>query len=195
MVELIKLKLNHSPVLKGLVTMYDPLAEFSQKMLNKIKNILKEKVLKSVISYDITIKEAQEKFISIYAHNRNSEGARDYLSLADEIINQEKEKLPDSLYKELQKILYSNVYAKEKIFNFYAPDAKDVYVVGDFNNWEINEDARLLRIKSGVWEHKIFLSPGHYRYKFIVDGLYFEDPENPHKEPNPYGNCDSVFDL
>ncbi|MDD5438844.1 MAG: AAA family ATPase, partial [Candidatus Omnitrophica bacterium] len=195
MIELIKLKLHHSPVVKGLVTMYDPLAEFSHKMLNKIKNMFKENMFKSVISYDIAIKEAQEKFLPIFKYDKDAEGARDYLNLADEIINQEKERLPESLYKELQRILYSNVYAKEKTFNYYAPDAKDVFVVGDFNNWEMNDEARLARNENGQWERRFYFVPGHYRYKFIVDGLCFEDPENPRKEPNPYGNHDSVFDV
>jgi len=195
MIELIKLKLHHSPVVRGLVTMYDPLAEFSHKMLNKIENIFKENIFKSIISYDIAFKEAQEKFVSVFSHNKDSEGSRDYMNLAEEIINQEREKLPESIYKELQKILYSNVYSKEKIFNFYAPEAKDVYVVGDFNNWELNNEARLIRKETGSWEKRLYLVPGHYKYKFIVDGLYFEDPENPRKETNDYGNIYSVFEL
>jgi len=195
MIELIKLKLHHSPSIRGLVTMYDPLTEFSHKMLNKIKNMFKENMFKSVISYDVSIKEAQEKFLPIFKYNRDSEGARDYLNLAEEVINQEKERLPDSLYKELQRILYSNVYAKEKLFNYYAPGAKEVYVVGDFNNWEIGEESRLARNETGIWEKRFYFVPGHYRYKYIVDGLCYEDPENPRKEPNPYGNHDSVFDV
>lgn len=195
MIELIKLKLHHSPMLKGLVTMYDPSAEFSQKMLNKIKNMFQEKIFTSVISYDISFKEAQEKYISIYKHKRDCAGAHDYLNLAEEIIEQEKEKLPESLYKELQKILYSNVYSKEKTFNFYAPEAKEVHVVGDFNNWEVGDESRLDQCESGLWERRYYLVSGHYRYKFIIDGLYFGDPENPQSEPDPYGSYNSAFDI
>ncbi|NQT23027.1 MAG: AAA family ATPase [Candidatus Omnitrophica bacterium] len=195
MVELIKLKLHHSPMVKGLVTMYDPLADFSQKMLNKIKNIFKDDIFNTVITYDTAIKEAQEKFMTIFKFETQSNGARDYMNLAGELLNQEKERLPESLYKELQKLLYSNVYSKEKAFNFYAPEASEVHVVGDFNQWKITDDSRLVKNEKGFWEQRLYLVPGHYRYKFIVDGLYFEDPENPKKESNPYGNSDSVFDL
>lgn len=195
MIELIKLKLHHSPLIKGLVTMYDPFAEFSQKMLHKIENMFGSSIFKSVISYDIAFKESQEKLVPVFKHNRDCEGARDYLNLAEEIINQEKESLPDSLYKELQRILYSNVYSKEKQFIFSAPEAREVYVVGDFNNWEISQEAKLAKNDNGMWEKRIYLPPGHYRYKFIVDGLYFEDPENPQKEVNTYGNYYSIFDL
>jgi len=195
MIELIKLKLHHSPLVKGLVTMYDPTTEFSHKMLTKIKNIFKSQVFNSIISYDIAIKEAQEKLVSIFQYNKDCEGARDYLQLSDEIVNMENDLLPESLYRELQKILYTSVYSREKIFNLFAPEAKEVYVVGNFNNWQITDEANLLRSGSGVWERKVYLEPGHYRYKFIVDGLYFPDPENPQKEQDPYGNHDSVFDI
>lgn len=195
MIELIKLKLNHSPTIKGLVTMYDPYAEFSQKMVIKIKNMFKDNILKSAVSMDVALKEAQEQFKSIIKFNRNSEGARDYMNLAEEIVSQERENLPDSIYKELQRILYSNVYSKEKAFNYFAPDANTVYVVGDFNNWEMSESSKLLKKSNGAWERTFYLGPGHYRYKFIVDGLYFIDPENPKKEMTQYGNYDSVFDV
>lgn len=195
MIELIKLKLHHSPIVKGLVTMYDPLAEFSQKMLHKIENIFKENLLRSIVSYDIAFKEAQEKLVPVFAHNKDCEGSRDYMNLAEELINLDRENLPDSIYKELQKILYSNVYSKEKMFSFYAPDAKEVHVVGDFNSWDISNESRLLRREDGSWERRFYLMPGHYRYKFIVDGLYFEDPENPRKELNPYGNSYSIFEI
>jgi len=195
MIELIKLKLHHSPSIKGLVTLYDPLTEFSQRMLNKIKNIFKDNIYKTIIYYDTALKEAQEKLVTIIRLDLRSDASRDYLNLADEIINQEKEKVPDSLYNELQKILYSNVYSKEKSFNFYAPDAKEVYVVGDFNDWKINDECSLKKLDSGVWEKTFYLVPGRYRYKFVVDGLYFMDPENTHKEPDPYGNSDSIFEI
>ncbi|MFH1792011.1 MAG: AAA family ATPase, partial [Candidatus Omnitrophota bacterium] len=195
MVELIKLKLHHSPVARGLVTMYDPMAEFSQKMLGKIKNMFQDKILKTVISFDIAFREAQEKFLPIFEHNSDTDGARDYLNLADEIINHEKENLPESIYKELHKILYSNVFSKEKAFSFHAPEAREVHVVGDFNNWEVGDDSLLSRMDNGLWERRYYLMSGHYRYKFVVDGLYFGDPENPSMEPDPYGNYDSVFDL
>lgn len=195
MVELIKLKLHHSPQVRGLITMYDPLAEFSTKMMNKIKNIFKQSIFSSVISYDTAIKESQEKFLSVIKYNPDTESSRNYLHLADEILNQEKEKLPDSIYQELQKMLYSNVYSKEKTFTYFAPDAQQVHVVGDFNSWTTNKDSVLQKGEDGTWEKRVYLVPGRYRYKFIIDGLYYEDPENPEKEPNPFGNSDSVFEL
>jgi len=55
-------------------------------------------------------------------------------------------------------------------FNFRAPQAGSVALVGDFNGW----DKGVYRLsdddKDGIWTTKITLKPGHYQYLFIVNG-------------------------
>jgi 1,4-alpha-glucan branching enzyme len=76
-------------------------------------------------------------------------------------------------------------------FSLTAPEARAVSVVGDFNDW--SPDAHpMKRHESGEWKKHLFLSPGRYEYKFIVDGQWWEDPTNEEKCPNQYGSCNSV---
>jgi len=198
MVELIKIKLHHAPHIKGLVTMHDEFSDFSVRMLQKIKYIFKDRLLKMVVSFDTALREAQEKSIHIFKMNSQSRAAHDYLALADELLAIDKEESAENIYQEMRKIMhgvYGNVYSKEKTFNFYAPSAKEVFVVGDFNDWKIDDFSKLDRQESGHWEKALYLLPGKYRYKFVVDGLWFWDPKNSEKEPNPYGDFDSVFQV
>jgi len=198
MIELIKIKLHHSPQVKGLVTMHDEYSDFSEKMLNKIRFIFKDRLLDTTIAYDIAIRRAQEKAISIYADNPESRAAHDYMSLADELLSIDREASTENIYQEMRKILhgvYGNVYSREKNFAFFAPNAKEVHIVGDFNNWKIDEASKLQKVESGSWEKSFYLLPGRYRYKFVADGLWLWDPENPEKEKNPYGDFDSVFKI
>ncbi|MBC8172950.1 MAG: hypothetical protein H7X71_03495, partial [Chitinophagales bacterium] len=37
------------------------------------------------------------------------------------------------------------------------------------------------------------LPPGKYIYKFVVDGNWILDPDNPHMEENEFGNGNSVL--
>jgi len=198
MVELIKIKLHHAPHVKGLVTMYDEYSEFCEKMLHKIKHIFKERLLKTVISYDIAIRESQEKSESVFKNNASSRAALAYLALADELLKLDREISAENIYLEMRKVLhgvYGNIYSKERLFKFYAPTAKEVYVVGDFNGWKKDKASRLEMTKEGEWEKSFYLLPGRYRYKFVADGLWFWDPLNSEKEPNPYGDFDSVFEV
>jgi len=198
MVELIKIKLHHAPHVKGLVTMHDEYSDFSEKMLHKIKHIFKDKLLKGVISYDIALRQAQERAVSVIKSDPQSRSAHDYLALADELLAVDKDQSPVNIYQEMRKILhgvYGDVYSKEKMFRFYAPNAKEVYVVGDFNDWKIDEASKLVQGETGDWEKAFYLVPGRYRYKFVTDGLWLWDPQNSEKEPNPYGDFDSVFKI
>ncbi len=198
MVELIKIKLHHAPNIKGLVTMFDEHSDFSQKMRNKIQFIFKDSLLKTLISFDMAIRQAQEKTVSIYKSGIESRAAHDYLALAGELINTYEYDPTKDIYHEMRKILhgsYGNVYSKEKLFHFYAPRAKKVHIVGDFNNWKVDDASRLEKNNSGDWEKSFYLLPGRYRYKFVADGLWFWDPQNAEKERNPYGDFDSVVKV
>lgn len=56
-------------------------------------------------------------------------------------------------------------------------DAKEVYIVGNFNNWNMF-GTPLVKTKNG-WECKIDLPKGKYIYKYIVDGDWTADPSTP----------------
>lgn len=83
----------------------------------------------------------------------------------------------------------------ERLFTLEAPQAKEIYIVGDFNHWKINDDSRLARLENGKWEKRIALSPGRYKYKFVVDGEWTTDASNTEKEQNPFGTFDSVLSI
>ena len=85
------------------------------------------------------------------------------------------------------------VFPRETVFDISAPNAKDVYLVGDFNHWKMNDESRLARLGDGKWEKRVRLETGKYRYKFIVDGEWLLDSRNPERESNPFGTYDSII--
>ena len=80
-------------------------------------------------------------------------------------------------------------------FSFSGEGVKEVHLVGDFNDWKVSNDSLLWQKEEGVWQKRLFLGPGHYRYKFVVDGKWVTDPGNDRIEPNPYGDVDSVLEI
>jgi type 1 glutamine amidotransferase len=70
-------------------------------------------------------------------------------------------------------------------------DAKKVIVTGSFNGWS-SENYRMVN-KEGTWTFPIYLKPGKYTYKFIVDGKWILDPGNELWEENEYGTGNSVL--
>jgi hypothetical protein len=73
------------------------------------------------------------------------------------------------------------VIEDEVIFTLRAPEAKTVFLVGDFNNW--NPTVEKMVKEGDVFEWSLFLVAGDYRYKFVVDGKWINDPDNPPKDP------------
>lgn len=55
--------------------------------------------------------------------------------------------------------------------------AQKVAVSGSFNNWK--EDELYMNKTAGGWELSYTLGAGNYEYKFIVDGKWITDPNNP----------------
>jgi len=78
------------------------------------------------------------------------------------------------------------------VFTLKAPDAKIVFLGGDFNEW--NEKKHLMKKDpKGLWKKEVMLLPGRYEYKFLVDGRWQIDPENRQLCQNDYGTLNHVI--
>jgi hypothetical protein len=71
------------------------------------------------------------------------------------------------------------------------PDAKVVLVTGSFNGWA--KDKYHMVRRDGKWIFPVYLRPGKYLYKFVVDGNWILDPSNELWEENEYGTGNSVL--
>jgi chromosome partitioning protein len=82
------------------------------------------------------------------------------------------------------------------MFVAHFPNARDVAIAGDFNNWN-----PLHMTPSGAgggddtFKAVVSLRPGKYRYRLVVDGRWQADPHNRYAEPNPFGELDSVVEV
>ena len=67
--------------------------------------------------------------------------------------------------------------SKEVVFTIEAPLATTVAVAGCFNNWSVTKN-KLKKDKKGLWSVKIPLAAGRYEYKFVCDGVNWDEGEN-----------------
>src|SRR5688572_5100664 len=65
----------------------------------------------------------------------------------------------------------------EVLFTLRAPGATEVFLVGDFNQW--NPTVEPMNRVDDTFEVGLFLVAGDYRYQFVVDGKLMPDPDNP----------------
>lgn len=81
-------------------------------------------------------------------------------------MNNYEEKL---LIKDIYKYLGAHQLEDRWVFRVWAPNAKKVSVVGDFNGWNSEIDIMKLNIESGVWELEIKNAKKMDLYKFSIE--------------------------
>jgi chromosome partitioning protein len=81
------------------------------------------------------------------------------------------------------------------VFVTLYPRAQTVQIAGDFNNWQPSKCSLQKVGNSGVWQTKMKLPPGKYRYRLVVDGQWQQDPYNEATELNPFGGFNSVVEV
>lgn len=198
-INLVQDRLNHSVSCRVLVSNFDSRLRHSFKMLERIKTNFKGKLFSNIIHVNVKLKEAQNQGTHILGYDKYCRGAKDYFSLAREIITAEQGKpLAEAslgLEKRMKEILKEKLpKLSEVIFSLPAPEAKEVYLAGDFNGWKLDNSSRMEN-RNGTWSKKVNLVKGAYRYRFVVDGIWIEDGNNPVKEANPFGSVDSLIEV
>ena len=76
------------------------------------------------------------------------------------------------------------------VFHSSAP-ANKVFVAGSFNNWS-STAAPMINSGDNEWTADFFLPQGKTLYKYVVDGRWLPDTENPLREDDNYGSYNSV---
>ena len=89
-----------------------------------------------------------------------------------------------------QKVTKGKDAPKQVQFEFSAPEAGEVFVAGEFNNWDARANP-LKKDKNGLWKLTLPLTPGRYEYRFLADGKWENDPSCSGCIPNKFGssNC------
>lgn len=84
------------------------------------------------------------------------------------------------------------VKSKRVVFTVHAdPDSK-VSLAGSFNNWDPQSRVLTDKKNAGVFTVTLFLTPGTYEYKFVINGTWCVDPECSEWVQNSLGTLNSV---
>lgn len=79
-------------------------------------------------------------------------------------------------------------------FSIEAPEAKEVVLSGDFNDWDTKRHP-MSKGKNGVWKKTVTLEPKTYEYKFLVDGEWKEDSRIGQTCLNCFGTANNILNL
>jgi len=84
----------------------------------------------------------------------------------------------------------TKILTKKVQFEIIVPEAQEVCLAGDFNNWDTSTK-QMKKDKKGIWKTTLSLNPGRYEYRLLVDGNWENDPSCSNCVPNEFGsqNC------
>jgi 1,4-alpha-glucan branching enzyme len=72
------------------------------------------------------------------------------------------------------------------------PGARAASVAGSFNDWDVRRTP-MRKESSGGWKATVWLPPGRYEYRFVVDGdRWLSDPAARESIVNQFGDTNSV---
>lgn len=81
-------------------------------------------------------------------------------------------------------------------FVLVAPEARNVVLVGDFNDWDPAATPLHRAPSGGAWTAALPLQPGRHRYAFVVDGVrWMADPTAPPAPDDDFGSPGSVVTV
>ena len=75
-------------------------------------------------------------------------------------------------------------------FRFYRPQAGQVHLIGDFNEWRSGE-LPMDRTGDGYWVAKMRLPAGEFKFRYCADGEWYTDYAAFGVEPGRFG-LDSI---
>ena len=83
---------------------------------------------------------------------------------------------------------------EDVLFSTKFEAAKKVMIAGDFNAWK-PISTPMQRTQGGVWQMRLPLPAGRYRYRLIVDGQWTTDPSNTYVETNEFGELNNIVEV
>ncbi|MCC6642202.1 MAG: AAA family ATPase [Deltaproteobacteria bacterium] len=182
-------RIGHAVQVRILPTLYDGRTRYARETLAEIRALFGDLCFDTVVRANVKLREAARRGLPVGRYAAQSNGASDYASLAVELAVS-----PPVTAAEVSEP--ASAPERQIEVSFRDGGANDVRIAGDFNGWVPDKGVRTRMDADGeqrVWTKILALAPGRYQYRYVVDGEWREDPENPEAVPGPAGVRNSVL--
>ena len=173
---------------------FDLRTRFGRELLERLAMTSPGSLLDTHVHRTVRLREAADVGLPVDQHDRRCRAVTDFQQLAEELWT-----LPADLdVEELDRwdtLLHGPRTGPQGVrFEAEFPGAYEVAITGDFTDWSV-EGLPLERVDGYTWRVDLPLEPGVFEYKYIVDGVWKVDPDNPERVRNSYGQLNSVLTV
>jgi 1,4-alpha-glucan branching enzyme len=92
------------------------------------------------------------------------------------------------------KVMNQKKKRKRITFSIEALEAKEVFLVGEFNGWKTGAHP-MKKNGTGIWTKPLMLPEGRFEYKFLIDNNWVADPQNERSCSNCFGTQNSIVSV
>jgi chromosome partitioning protein len=152
---------------------------------------------------------AEEEVVSALLNTSKDELLANAESAPIELVEAAEDEIDIVAEAPVEEKIFSAAETEAKLSDYYGvsqledavffvtlyPNAANVQIAGDFNNWQPVGTQMEKVGDSGIWQTKLKLNPGRYRYRLVVDGKWQQDPYNELTEVNPFNEYNSVLEV
>lgn len=89
----------------------------------------------------------------------------------------------------------NSITSRKVNFTLKTAPGKAVFIAGTFNNWSPDTNRLRERFQTGEYAISLRLPHGQHEYKFVVDGVWENDPDNPDCVMNGLGTLNNIIDV
>lgn len=111
------------------------------------------------------------------------------------VVRNDQPSTPEQIQQKIERIYGAQLTNEGVLFVAQAPGAQAVHLAGDFNNWSADATPMVSEKRDATFQALLPLAPGRYRYRYVVDGQWLNDPHNSYVEANPFGELNSVVEV
>lgn len=183
-------RIGHQIAVRILPTLYDGRTRFARETLGEIRTLFGPLCFDTVIRSNVKLREAARVGRPIVRFARGANGAIDYAALAVELAATRADFFADTA------AAAEDGPVREVIVRYRDADAAEVRIAGDFNGWIPDRGVDSQVESEGgrrVWTKVLRLAPGTYHYRYVVDGEWRADPDNPRFVAGPVGGRNSLL--
>ncbi len=179
---------------RAVATLFNPRTKYGRYIFDELTGRFGDRLFESTIRYSVVAKEAAARGLPISKIRKHCAVHNDYLALAAELLESVPVVVLDESPMEIDARSGPIVRGGTVQFRLYAPEATSVQLAGEFNDWNPLDGRMEADIDAGMWTMEAELPPGRYRYRFVVDGAWIEDPAMPCEE-SAAGYRNSIVDV
>ena len=189
-------------------TLVDSRTRLCRQFLHEVGERFADDVSSVMVQFTVRLKEAVRQGVPIIVYDPTSTATVQYLRLAEELrSNLQGEPATETehdraaritgmkrAFEEARARLHKSDARQKVALRLFGYAGKHVQIAGEFNDWTPDRGVITRTVGEDV-EKILMLAPGTYQYRYIVDGVWQEDPSNPEQVSNFSGGFNSILHV